>query len=131
MFKNFIYSQLLKPLFCPRTVKQKLSNLRIDFFYRSIISPFAKKLFLLPFSSHCSTQNISFGDCGTSSNLHNQAPVFTELCLLQSTSFYLMNQNNIHHVIMLPNLKPRIRNRIISCSHVNQISFDSFSSDLN
>ena len=44
--------------------KQELSNFRIDFFYRSVISPFAMKLFLLPFSSHCSTQNIGFGDSG-------------------------------------------------------------------
>ena len=53
--------------FYPRTVvklrlPKKISNFRIDFFYRSVISPFAVKLFLLPFSSHCSTQNIGFSD---------------------------------------------------------------------
>jgi len=43
---------------------QKLSNFRIDFFYRSVILPFAVKLFLLPFSSHCSMQNIGFNNSG-------------------------------------------------------------------
>jgi len=28
------------------------------------MSPFAVKLFLLPFTSHCSLQNISFNDSG-------------------------------------------------------------------
>jgi len=68
MFKNFINSQLSKPMFCPRTVvhsdKQKLSNFRIDFFYYGVRSPSAIKLFLLPFSSHCSMQTISFSDSG-------------------------------------------------------------------
>jgi len=54
------------PFFVPEPLwnsdKQKLSNFRIDFFYHSVISPFAIKFFLLPFSSHCSTQNISFSD---------------------------------------------------------------------
>ena len=44
--------------------KQNLSNFRIGFFYHSVISPFAIKLFLLPFISHCSTQNIGFSDSG-------------------------------------------------------------------
>ena len=44
--------------------KEKLLNFRIDFFYRSVISPFAINLFLLSFSSHCSTQNIGFSDTG-------------------------------------------------------------------
>jgi len=39
-----------------------------------------------PFSAHCSAQNISFSDFGTSSNLRNQAPLFTELRLLQDTT---------------------------------------------
>jgi len=56
---------------------QKLSNFKVDLFYCSVISPFAVKLFLLPFGSHCSTQNISFSDSCTSSNLGNQAPPFT------------------------------------------------------
>jgi len=55
----------------------KLSNFRIDFFYRSVISPFAVKFFLLLFTSHCSPV--------TSSNLRNQALLFMELCLLQGT----------------------------------------------
>ena len=68
MFKNFMHSQLLKPIFllspnrC-ETHKEKLSNFRLDF-YRSVMSPFAIKLFLLPFSSHCSTHNIGFSDSG-------------------------------------------------------------------
>jgi len=43
---------------------QKLSNFRIDFLYCSVISSFAQKLFLQPFSSHCSMQNIGFSDSG-------------------------------------------------------------------
>jgi len=43
---------------------EKLSNFKIDFFYRSVISPFAVQLFLVPFSSHCSKQNIGFSDSG-------------------------------------------------------------------
>jgi len=46
------------------SVKEKLLNFRIDFFYSSVISPFAINLFLLPFSSHCSTQIIGFNDSG-------------------------------------------------------------------
>jgi len=47
---------------------QKLLNFRKVFFYRSVISPFAVKLFLLPLSSHCSTHNIGFIDCGYFTN---------------------------------------------------------------
>ena len=61
--------------------KQKLSNFRIDFFYRGVISPFAIKLFLLPLSFHCSTQNIGFSDSG----YVMKPPLFMELCLLQGT----------------------------------------------
>jgi len=68
MFKKCILSQLLKPIFCPRTVvnsdNEKSLNFRIDFFYRSVISPFAINLFLLLFTSHCSTQIIGFSDSG-------------------------------------------------------------------
>jgi len=67
--------------------------LRIDFFYRSVISAFANKLFLLPFSSHHSTQNISFSNSGTSSNLRNQAPLFTELRLLHGTHYGTCTKN--------------------------------------
>ena len=62
---------------------QKLSNFRIDFFYCSVTSTFAIKLFLLPFTSHCSAQNVGFRDSGyvikppqPSSALHG-APPFT------------------------------------------------------
>jgi len=53
------------------------------------MSPFVIKLFLLPFSSHCSTQNIGFSDSGyvikppqASSAVHG-APPFTgyPICL--------------------------------------------------
>jgi len=54
----------------------------MDFFYRSAISLFAVKLFLLPFSSYCSTQKAT---PVTISNLRNQALLFTELHLLQGT----------------------------------------------
>ena len=56
-----------KPLW--NSDKQKLSNFRMDFFYRCVISPFAIKLFLLPFSFHCSPQNSGFSDCCTSTKL--------------------------------------------------------------
>jgi len=59
-------SQLLKPIFCPRTVVKlrlakiiKLQNRRILLWCNI---PFAVKLFLLPFSCHCSRQNIGFSD---------------------------------------------------------------------
>jgi len=69
MFKNFIHSQLLKPIFvsrnhCETQIYQKLSNFGIYFFNHSVMSPFAVQLFLLPFSSHCSKQNISFSHSG-------------------------------------------------------------------
>jgi len=77
MFKNFIHSQLLKPIFCPKllwnSVNQKLVNFKIDFFYRSVISPFAVQLFLLLFSSHCSMQNIGFSDSGY--NIKHPQPI--------------------------------------------------------
>ena len=68
MFKNFIHSQLLKPIFGAEPLlkagNEKLPNFRIDFFYRSVISPFAVKFFSLPFSSHCLMQNIGFSHSG-------------------------------------------------------------------
>jgi len=64
--------------------KQKLSNFKIIFFYRSEISPFAAQLFLLLFTFHCSMQNIGFSDSGDvikppqpCSALYG-APLFTE-----------------------------------------------------
>jgi len=68
MLKNVIHSQLLKPIFFPEPMwnsdNQKLSNFKTDFFYRSVILPFAVQLFSLPFNSHCSTQNIGFNNSG-------------------------------------------------------------------
>jgi len=76
-------------LFCPWTIlkldNEKLQSFKIDFFYQSVTSPFALKLFLLPFTTYCSTKNIVFIGSGTSSNLCNQAPLFTELRLSQAT----------------------------------------------
>jgi len=67
---------------------QNLSNFRIDFFYRSVISPFAIKLFLLPFSFHCSTQNIGFSDSGYVIKPPQQSSAVTELRLLEGTDWY-------------------------------------------
>ena len=55
-------SFVLEPLW--NSDKEKLLNFRIDFFDRSVVSPFAIKLFLLLFTSHCSMQNIGFNDSG-------------------------------------------------------------------
>jgi len=87
MFKILYIHNCWNLFFVPEPLwnsdKQKLSNLRRDFFYHSVISPFAIKLFLLPFTSHCSTQNIGFSDFGyvikppqPSSAVHG-APPFT------------------------------------------------------
>jgi len=82
--KNFIHSQLLKPIFLSpkrcvtQITKYYQTSQTIDFFYRSVILPFAVQLFLLPFSSHCSTQNIGFSDSG----YVIKPLLFTELRLL-------------------------------------------------
>jgi len=39
-------------------------KLQSRLFYRSVISPFSVKLFLLPFNSHCSMKKIGFNDSG-------------------------------------------------------------------
>jgi len=62
MFKNFIHSQLLKLFLSPNRCETQITQNRL--FNRSVISPFAVQLFLLPFSSHCSTHNIGFSDSG-------------------------------------------------------------------
>jgi len=68
MFKNLYFHKCSNLFFVPEPLwnsdKEKLLNFRYDFFYRSVTSPFAIKLFLLPFTSHCSTQNIGFSDYG-------------------------------------------------------------------
>ena len=66
MLKNFIHSQLLKPVFlftnrCETQIT-KIIKLQNSLFNRIVISPFAVQLILLPFSSHCSTQIIGFSD---------------------------------------------------------------------
>ena len=67
---------------------QRQSNFKIHSFHRSVTSPFAVQLFLLPFSCNCSMHNIGFSDSGTSSNICNlpssaiyRAPPFTQLQL--------------------------------------------------
>jgi len=62
VFKNFINSQLLKLIFL--SPNRCETNFKIYFFCRSVLLPCAVQLFLLPFSSHCSTQNIVFNDSG-------------------------------------------------------------------
>ena len=64
-----MHSQLLKPIClspnrCETQITKNYQTSKQTFFYRSVISPFAVQLFLLPFSSHCSTQNVGFSDYG-------------------------------------------------------------------
>jgi len=85
MFTNFIHSQLLEliclsPNCCEAQISKNYQTSKYTF-YRSVLSTFAVQLFLLPFSSHCSMQNISFTDSG----YVIKPPLFTELCLLQGT----------------------------------------------
>jgi len=85
MFTNFIHSQLLEliclsPNCCEAQISKNYQTSKYTF-YRSVLSTFAVQLFLLPFSFHCSMQNISFTDSG----YVIKPPLFTELCLLQGT----------------------------------------------
>ena len=70
MFKNFIHSKLLKPIFsslnhCEPQITKNYRTSKINrLFYHSVTSPFAVKLFLLPVSSHCSMKNIGFNNSG-------------------------------------------------------------------
>jgi len=64
VFKNFINSQRLKPIFltpkrCETQITKNYQTSKRTFFYCSVM-----QLFLLPFSSHCSMQNIGFSDSG-------------------------------------------------------------------
>jgi len=77
----------------------------MDFFYRSVISPFAINLFLLPFTSHCSTQNVGFSDPG----------------------YVIKHPQPSSAIYGAPPFKGYLK---CSC-HLNQISFNSFSSNLN
>jgi len=87
--KNFNFHNCSNLFFVPEPLrnsdKEKLLNFRTDLFYHSVISPFAVNLFLLPFTSHCSTQNIGFSDFGYVIKPPNQSPLFTELRLWQGT----------------------------------------------
>jgi len=65
--------------------KQKLSNFRIDFFYCSVISPFAIKFFYYRLVLIAQRKILVLATPVTSSNLRNQALLFTELRLLQGT----------------------------------------------
>jgi len=68
LFKMHTFTTVETYFFVPEPLwnldDQKLLNFKIDFLYRSVISPFAVKLFLLPFGYHCSTQNIDISDSG-------------------------------------------------------------------
>jgi len=107
MFKNCIHSELLKPIFVPEPLwnsdNQKLSNFRIDFFYHSVISPFAVKVFLLLFSSHCSTQKNNFSDSGSviktpqPSSAAYGAPPFTGH---QTSGCNTITHDNMNHLFV-------------------------------
>ena len=56
-----IETYFLSPNCCQTQITKNIKTSKY-FFYRSVTSPFAAKLFLLPFSSHCSTKNIGFND---------------------------------------------------------------------
>ena len=87
MFKSFIHSQLLKPIFCPRTVvklrQPKIFKHQNIPFHRTVTSPLAVQLFLLPFSFRCSTQNIGFNDSG-----YVIKPLQTKFRYLRNSAFY-------------------------------------------
>jgi len=89
MFKNFINSQLLKPIFLSpnhcETQIQKIIKLQNTLFYRSATSPFVVQLFLLPLVLIPQSKTSVSTTPVTSSNLRNQDPLFTELRLLQAT----------------------------------------------
>jgi len=75
---------------------QKLSNFKIDFFYHSVISPFAVKLFLLRLVLIAQRKISVLVTLVTSSNLHNQAPQFTELRILQGTLIIFIEHTISH-----------------------------------
>jgi len=56
-----VETYFLSPNRCENQITKNYQT-SVDFFYRSVISPFAVKLFFLPFSSHCSMHNINFSD---------------------------------------------------------------------
>jgi len=62
--------------------------LKIEFFNRSVISPFAVKLIYCHFVLIAQRKISVLATPVTSSNLRNQAPLFTELRLVQATLFY-------------------------------------------
>ena len=80
-----------KPLW--NSDNQKFSNFKKDFFYCSVILPFAVQLFLLLFGSIAQGKIAVLVTPVTSSNLRNQAPLFTELRLLQGTSEILVKKD--------------------------------------
>ena len=97
---------------------QKLSNFKIDFFYRSVNcnSPgpitFCSKIILLPFGSHCSTQNI-----GYSNSRYIIKPPQPSSALYRAPQFLieLFQQSLLSRPITLP-------------SHANNINHKSASS---
>ena len=71
----------------------KIIKLQNRLFYRNVTSPFAVKLFLLPFTSHFSKKNISFNDSGYIIKPPQPSSTITELCLLQATLFSIVANN--------------------------------------
>jgi len=81
MFKNVIYSQLLKilsPNRCYNSDNQKLSNFRKDLFYHNAISSIAVKLLYYRLVLIAQHKISVLATSVTSSNLRNQALLLTE-----------------------------------------------------
>ena len=75
------YFFVLEPLW--NSDKQKFSKFRIDFFCHSVTSPFAIKIFYYRLLLIAQRKISVLATPVTSSDLRNQAPLFTELHLLQ------------------------------------------------
>jgi len=73
---------------------QKWSNFKIDFFHRSITSPFAVKYFCYRLLLISQRKIWVFKTPVKSSNLGNQAPLFAELHLLQATQICTIQNGN-------------------------------------
>ena len=95
--KTLLHSHLWKPIFlvlnrCETQISKNYQTSKYTFYRISLISPFAVKLFLLYWLVLIAERKTSvLATPVASSNLHNQAPLFTKLCLLQGTVFLEMN----------------------------------------
>ena len=95
MFKNFIHSQLLKSIFfspnrCETQITKNYQTSE-EFFYRSVISTFAKNYFYYCLVLIAQHKISVLATSVTSSNLRNQASLFQELRLLQFTDLLCKN----------------------------------------